>query len=303
MNVSQTVVCDGLYHCDRYEDELACGTGNDPSDVQSVITTFNGFRNTGPDDVYVVTNEMWIAAIGAKSDSGLQMDVGIISIDLSTLFACSSSNMNVSLNVVCDGLYHCDRYEDELACDNSAAFLQEGESHFIFLPYTATLRLYNATLLQTNATDGFKVVFRYLYLKNLDVTVEIGTGNDPSDIQSVITTFNGFRNTTPDDVYVDTNEMWIAAIGAKSDSGLQIDVRIISIDLSTLFACSSSNMNVSHTVLCDGLYHCDRYEDELACVLHLMRDKEQPSSEIAILIPSWAWQPVPELEVNPNLVT
>eukprot|EP00057_Strongylocentrotus_purpuratus_P015249 XP_011669723.1 PREDICTED: uncharacterized protein LOC105440851 [Strongylocentrotus purpuratus] len=59
--------------------------------------------------------------------------------------------------------------------------------------------------------------------------------------------------------------MWFAVIGAKGDSILEMDVEIISIDLSTSFTCSSSNMSVSRTALCDGLYQCDHYEDEIAC--------------------------------------
>ncbi|XP_030841959.1 uncharacterized protein LOC115924201 [Strongylocentrotus purpuratus] len=320
-NVSRTVVCDGLYQCDRYEDELVCdnsapflqegeshfislptttttrfydatllqtnatngfqvvfqslnlyyadkieiGTGNDPSDIQSVITTFYGYRTTAPDDVYVNTNEMWFATIGAIKSSRLQMVVEIFSNDLSTVFPCSRSNRNVSRAVVCDGLYQCDRYEDELVCDNSAPFLQEGESHFISLPTTTTTRFYDGTLLQTNATNGFQVVFQSLNLYYADDKIEIGTGNDPSDIQSVITTFYGHRTTAPDDVYVNTNEMWFAAIGAIQSARLQMDVEIFSNDLSTVFACSKSNINVSRAVVCDGLYQCDRYEDEVPC--------------------------------------
>eukprot|EP00057_Strongylocentrotus_purpuratus_P016242 XP_011670716.1 PREDICTED: uncharacterized protein LOC105441358 [Strongylocentrotus purpuratus] len=144
MSVSPTVLCDGLYHCNHYEDELACRTGNDPSDIQSGITTIDGYINYEPDDVYADTNEMWLAVIGANGYSGLRMVVEIISIDLSTLFACSSSNMSVSTTVLCDGLYHCDHYEDELACNYSATYLQEGKSHFISLPRTYTTRFYNA---------------------------------------------------------------------------------------------------------------------------------------------------------------
>ncbi|XP_030851903.1 uncharacterized protein LOC100891145 isoform X3 [Strongylocentrotus purpuratus] len=221
--------------------EVQIGTGNDPSDIQSVITTIHGYINYYPDDAYatndtyVDTNEMWFAVIGGKGFSTLLMDVEIIS---STLFACSSSNMSVPQTVLCDGRYHCDHYEDELACNNSATYLEEGESHFISLLYTTTRRLYNATLLQTNATNGFRVVFQDLLLYH-DDKVKIGTGNDPSDIQSVITTIHGYRTQAPSDVYVDTNEMWCAVIGAKNISRLEMDVEIISIDLS--IDCSGSN--------------------------------------------------------------
>ncbi|XP_030850108.1 adhesion G-protein coupled receptor G7 [Strongylocentrotus purpuratus] len=290
MNVLVTLVCDGYYNCDNYEDESSCnysatylqegeshiialpltttrrlynatliqtnatngfqvvfqylrlsryddlvqiGTGNDPSDIQSVITTINGYSSYA-NDVYVNTNKMWFAAIGAKRFPSLRMDVEIISIDLSDFFPCSGSNMNVFVTLVCDGYYNCDNYEDESSCNYSATYLQEGESHIIALPLTTTRRLYNATLIQTNATNGFQVVFQYLRLSRYDDLVQIGTGNDPSDIQSVITTINGYSSYA-DDVYVDTNKMWFAAIGAKIFPSLRMDVEIISIDLSGEF--------------------------------------------------------------------
>ncbi|XP_030845909.1 uncharacterized protein LOC100888963 isoform X3 [Strongylocentrotus purpuratus] len=322
MNVSVTLVCDGYYDCDNYEDESSCnysatylpegeshfislpdtseirlyeatllqtnasngfrvvfqnvrlsddsivqiGTGNDPSDIQSVITTIHGYTHYAPDHVYVDNNEMWFAAIGPGQDSYFRMGVGIAAIDLLNFFPCLGSIMNVSVTLVCDGYYDCDNYEDESSCNYSATYLQKGGSHFISLPTTTTTRLYIATLLQTNATNGFRVVFQDVpYLENDDNIVQIGIGNDPSDIQSVIITIHGYTRYAPDDVYVYNNEMWIAAIGAKSDSELKMDVEIISIDLSTLLACSGSKMIVLPTLLCDGLYHCDHYEDELAC--------------------------------------
>eukprot|EP00057_Strongylocentrotus_purpuratus_P011776 XP_011666250.1 PREDICTED: uncharacterized protein LOC105439215 [Strongylocentrotus purpuratus] len=208
---------------------------------------------------------MWFAVIGAKGYTSPRMDVQFISIDHSTLFNCWSSNMSVSPTVLCDGLYHCDHFEDELECNNLATYLEEGESHFISLTYTNAKRLYNATLLQTNATNGFRVLFHYLYLYHGDETVQIGTGNDPSDIQSVITTIHGYTSDAPDYVYVGHNEMWFAVIGAKGDFWLDMNVEIIPIDLLTLFTCSSSRNIVPLTALCDGFYHCDHYEDESAC--------------------------------------
>ncbi|XP_030851575.1 uncharacterized protein LOC115928483 [Strongylocentrotus purpuratus] len=208
---------------------------------------------------------MWFTIIATKSLTRVRIDVEIIAIDLSTLFDCSSSNMSVSPTVLCDGIYHCDHFEDELACNNSATYLQEDESHFINMPFTSTSRLYNAFLLQTNTTYGFRIVFQYLYLQYDGDEVQIGTGNDPSDIQSVIKTIHGYTQYARDDLYVGTNEMWFTIIATKSFTRVRIDVEIIAIDLSTLFDCSSSNMSVSSTVLCDGIYHCDHFEDELAC--------------------------------------
>ena len=116
--------------------------------------------------------------------------------------------------------------------DYSTTYLEEGESHFISFPLTYTTRLYNARILQTNATNGFRVVFRDLFL-NDGVQVQLGTGNDPSDIQAGIITIHGNINDEPDDVFVDTKEMWFAVIGSNGDSRLRMDVEIISIDLSS----------------------------------------------------------------------
>lgn len=55
-------------------------------------------------------------------------------------------------------------------------------------------------------------MFQDLYLSD-GVQIQIGTGHDPSDTQSVITTIHGYINYRPDDVYVYTREMWFAEIG------------------------------------------------------------------------------------------
>ena len=125
-------------------------------------------------------------------------------------------------------------FEQQIITDNSATYLKEGESHFIYIPLNSYSRLYNTTWLQTNATYGFRIVFHSLSLFNSgDVTVQIWTGQDPSDSQSVITTIHGYTRITPDDVYVSTNEMWFAVIGGKADARLRMDVEIISFDPSS----------------------------------------------------------------------
>ncbi|XP_030851570.1 uncharacterized protein LOC105442162 [Strongylocentrotus purpuratus] len=182
---------------------------------------------------------MWFAAIGGRLNSIIRLDVGVTAIDLLNFFPCSGSNMNVSVTLVCDGQYDCDNYEDESSCNYSAVYLQEGESHFISIPTAYTNRNYYATSLQTNATNAFRVLFQDLYLSNDDVKVLIGTGNDPSDIQSIIATIHGFINSEPDDVYVDTNEMWFAAIGGRLNSIIRLDVGVTAIDL--LIDCSGAN--------------------------------------------------------------
>ena len=74
----------------------------------------------------------------------------------------------------------------------------------------------------------FESCFTMFFIYNGDVTVQIGTGNDPSDNQSVITNINGYTNPAPDDVYVGTSQMWFAVIGAKVNTFLAMDVEIIS---------------------------------------------------------------------------
>ena len=125
----------------------------------------------------------------------------------------------------------------QILTDYSAVYLREGESHFISIPDTFTERFYEATFLETNATNGFRVVFQDLYLRKDDDEVQIGKGNDPSDIQSVIATVDGYANYGPDDVYIDTNEMWFAALGGRQNSGIRVDVGVTAIDLLSEYNC------------------------------------------------------------------
>nr|XP_054765689.1 uncharacterized protein LOC129272594 [Lytechinus pictus] len=317
LSVSSDVLCDGVYHCNHYEDESACnystflqpgesyalyiphnyisrfyhatllqtndtngfrivfqdfyigysdeiqiGTGTDPSDPQSVTTTIYGYRRYA-DDVYLETNEMWIAAIGGPDYTYLEINANIFAFDISTLINCPISNMSVSSDVLCDGVYHCNHYEDESACNYSTTYLEPGESYSLYIPYNYIRRFYNATLLQTNDTNGFRIMFQDFYIGYSD-EIQIGTGTDPSDEQSVTTTIYGYRRYA-DDVYVETNEMWIAAIGQPDYTYLKIYANIFALDISTLINCPISNMSVSSDILCDGVYHCDHYEDESAC--------------------------------------
>ena len=73
----------------RYGAEVQIGTGNDPSDIQSVITTFNESRNNAADYVSVDTNEMWFAAIaGWQKKYSIRMDVNVTAIDLLSEYNC-----------------------------------------------------------------------------------------------------------------------------------------------------------------------------------------------------------------------
>nr|XP_054765050.1 uncharacterized protein LOC129271811 [Lytechinus pictus] len=177
---------------------------------------------------------MWMAVIGGLADTNLFIDVGIFAIDLSTLFNCFVSNKNVSLvsDFLCDGVYHCDHYEDELACNYSTTYLQSDESYSFIIPRNYTIRFYHATLLQTNDTNGFRIVFQDLFLY-YSHRIQIGAGTDPSDQQSVITTINGYRTCCPVDVYVETNKMWIAVTGGRTYTNLEIDADIIAFKLSS----------------------------------------------------------------------
>ena len=120
----------------------------------------------------------------------------------------------------------------------SATYLPDGESHLILLlPDSTKIRLYNATLLRTNATSGFRVRFYLVFLFNHDDEVLIGTGNDPSDIQSVITTITGDTYNFRDDIYVDTNEMWVAVIGGRQNSRISMVISVTAIDLLSEYNC------------------------------------------------------------------
>ena len=102
--------------------------------------------------------------------------------------------------------------------------------------YSGIIRLYNATLLQTNATKGFRVGFQDMELRRDNDELLIGTGNDPSDSQSVITV-HGYSPYLPDDVYVDTNEIWFAVIGGRQNSLIRMGISVTAIDLLSEYNC------------------------------------------------------------------
>ncbi|XP_041474773.1 uncharacterized protein LOC121423490 [Lytechinus variegatus] len=212
------------------DDEIRIGTGNDPSDVQSIVTTIYGYEYY-VDDVYIHTHKMWVVVIGSKQYGRDDLDLYVTAINLLNFFPCTSSYMNVSVTLICDGYYDCDNYEDESSCKYPTSYLQTGE-YFIYVNNITRKRLYNAHLFQTNVTNGFQIIFRDLYLY-YDEQIQIGNGTDPSDLQSVITTINGYRHCCPSDVYVETSDMWIAIIGGMEYPLLELNAEIISIDLSS----------------------------------------------------------------------
>ena len=74
-------------------------------------------------------------------------------------------------------------------------------------------------------------MFQALYLVSNDAEVQIGTGSDPSDIQSIIATIHGSTSNAPDDVNIVTNQMWFAAIGGLQNSYIRVDVGVTAIDV------------------------------------------------------------------------
>nr|XP_054765064.1 uncharacterized protein LOC129271826 [Lytechinus pictus] len=282
MNVSVTLVCDGYYDCDNYEDESLCeypssylqtgeyfiyvnnvtrkgsynahlfqtnvtngfqiifrdlylyfdekiqiGTGTDPSDLHSVITTINGYRHCCPSDVYVESSDMWIARIGGIEYPLLELNAEIRSTEIFEIFPCSLSNMDVPMAMVCDGYYDCDHYEDESNCNNPVTHLEEGQSLTI-TSLSNTRGFYNTTLLKANTTNGFRIVFHRLNL-NYDDEIRIGTGNDPSDLESIVTTVHGYASYAKD-VYIDTHKMWVVVIGSKQNSHINLKISVTAID-------------------------------------------------------------------------
>ena len=101
---------------------------------------------------------------------------------------------------------------------------------------------------------GFRVVFQDFRL--YDDYVQIGTGNDPFNNQSVITTIHGSIDYA-DDVYVRTNAMWFAVIGGKGFTSPKVDVEIISIDLSgeCVIVLDLSYLNIIY-VGCHCIVYC-----------------------------------------------
>ena len=90
-------------------------------------------------------------------------------------------------------------------------------------------------------------MFQDLILLNNDDLVQIGTGNDPSDIQSVITTIKGYKSYA-DDIHVGSNEMWFAVIGGIQSSRIRMDVSLTAIDLLSKYNC------ISRTLLFNSLW-------------------------------------------------
>ncbi|XP_041474772.1 uncharacterized protein LOC121423489 [Lytechinus variegatus] len=178
------------------------------------------------------------------------------------IFPCSLSNMDVPMAVVCDGYYDCDHYEDESNCNNSVTYLEEGQSLTIST-LSNTGGFYNTTLLKANTTNGFRIVFHRLHL-NYDDEIRIGTGNDPSDPESIVTTVHGYAYYA-EDVYIDTHKMWVVVIGSKQNSHINLKISVTAIDSLNFFPCTSSSMNLSVTLTCDRYYDCDNYEDESSC--------------------------------------
>ena len=79
-------------------------------------------------------------------------------------------------------------------------------------------------------------MFQDLHLSSDDDLVQIGTGNDPSDIQSVIAIISGFRFNAVD-VYVRSTEMWFAVIGGIQSSSIRMDVGVTAIDSLSEYDC------------------------------------------------------------------
>ena len=110
--------------------------------------------------------------------------------------------------------------------------------------------MYNASLLKTNATNGFRVKFLDIYLECYTheygypnycdgVNIKIGTGNDTANNRSIVKTV-GATTSYEDDVYVGSNEMWITVIGLRryydySSSIGYVEIEVTPVSLSSRY--------------------------------------------------------------------
>ena len=130
-----------------------------------------------------------------------------------------------------------------------------------------------------------------LYLPHNDDLVQIGIGNDPSDIQSVITTIPGYISYYADDVQVDSNEMWFAAIGGLQDSGMRVRVGVTAIDLRSEYNC------ICRTLLFDSLWFLILIKSpEIIKVIYKCIDKP-----LFIQISALSWRGCPNIRSSPTL--
>ncbi|XP_063963094.1 uncharacterized protein LOC129271822 [Lytechinus pictus] len=264
-----------------YGEQIQIGKGTDPSDLQSVITAINGYRHCCPSDVYVESSDMWIAIIGGMEYYNLEVYAEIISTDLSTLYRCSISDKFVPTSALCDGFYHCDHFEDELACNHSTRFLASGQSTFI-TAYFVDSGHFGISVLSTNATAIFRLESQEDHRQNSEETILIGTGND---VKSAIRTFHG---DTPyhADIYVGSNVIWIAIVGHKdynyygnyhdsyesyydsydySYDNSDINLKVTAIDRSDLQECGMTGLSFSNNDRCDEVFTCPDFADEEEC--------------------------------------
>nr|XP_054765059.1 uncharacterized protein LOC129271821 [Lytechinus pictus] len=245
---------------------IIIGTGKDSTNQESVYQTFTtktthwGFY-TYYEELYVESQEIWIVLIGPQlvgnADYGV-LNLDINAVNMSGWIPCKDSKTSVSPDYACNGRYECDDYGDEISCDRSPTIISEGESYAIS-DLELFEREYHALILQTNQYSRFHIRFQHISLGCCDERVQIGTGSDLSDEESVIMSIQGYTNYV-DDVYVNTTHMWLVMTGHKDSDNYpngHVDMIVTAISLSG--GCLSNPCLNGGTCnqLVDGGYRCD----------------------------------------------
>ncbi|XP_041475218.1 uncharacterized protein LOC121423798 [Lytechinus variegatus] len=244
------------------------GTGKDSSNQGSVFQTFTINDNHWSyywryEELHVASQDIWIVLIGPQFVEHYYCDslyLDITAVNMSGWIPCKDSRTSVPPDYECNGRYECDDYGDETSCDHSPTIISEGESYAIS-DLELFEREYHAFILQTNQYSGFHIRFQHISLGCCEERVQIGTGTDLSDEESVIMSIQGYTNYV-DDVYVNTTHMWVVMTGQKDSAYYDypnghVDIIVTAISLSG--GCLSNPCLNGGTCnhLVDGGFRCD----------------------------------------------
>nr|XP_054765085.1 LOW QUALITY PROTEIN: uncharacterized protein LOC129271848 [Lytechinus pictus] len=245
---------------------IIIGTGKDSTNQESGVQTFTTkttyrlyYRRY--EELYVDSQEIWIVLIGPQfvgyGDYD-ELNLYINAVNMSGWIPCKDSRASVPSDYACNGRYECDDYGDETTCDRSPTIISDGESYAIS-DLELFEREYHAFILQTNQYSRFHIRFQHISLGCCDERVQIGTGTDLSDEESVIMSIQGYTNYV-DDVYVNTTHMWLVMTGQKDSDNYpngHVDMIVTAISLSAECLSNPCLNGGTCNHLADGGYRCD----------------------------------------------